>query len=58
MNTMSKEKFENIMYNGATVYEHSEGCGDHIVHSTTLYVAGEPVAVREIINGDVMHYAC
>lgn len=57
-NTMTREKFENIQYNGATAYEHSEAYGFHVVHSLTLYVAGEPVAVREIINGETSYYAC
>lgn len=55
-NEMTKEKFENIQYNGATAYEHTEAYGFHVVHSLTLYVAGEPVAVREIINGEINYY--
>lgn len=53
---MNKQKFENITYSGAAVYEHTEAWDGESTHITTLYVAGECVAVREIVNGVENYY--
>ena len=53
---MNKQKFENIMYSGAAVYEHTEAWDGESAHITTLYVAGNAVAVREIVNGVENYY--